>query len=100
MKNTMKITTFIMSLSMSLGVPFSAHSNENPETDATDNTAEKKSTYIDFEDARVQGQSIVSGAVYLSNRKKSSVESMLKQRKSYRDEILNEFEFGVFSNGQ
>lgn len=55
----------------------------------------EKSTRIDFEDARIQGQSIVSGAVYLTNRKKNEIETMLDQRTDYRSEILREFKYDV-----
>ena len=55
----------------------------------------QRSTRIDFEDSRVQGQSIKAGAVYLTNRKKNEIDSMLKQRTDYRKEILNEFKFDI-----
>lgn len=80
-----------------LGTSFSVFSNESQNTDINKNPEQKNSTRIDFDDARVQGQSIVAGAVYLSNRKKSTFDSMLRQRTSYRDEILSEFEFDSFS---
>ena len=61
------------------------------------NAAEKKSTgealesRIDFGNSYILGQTIKSGAVYLLQRKKSEIKSMLKQRKDYREEILEEF---------
>ena len=42
---------------------------------------------IDFGNAYVMGQSIKSGAVYLLNRKKSEIRSMLEERKDFREEI-------------
>jgi len=48
---------------------------------------------IDFNSSYIMGQSIKSGAVYLLNRKKSEIESMLKLKKNYRDEILNNLSF-------
>ena len=53
--------------------------------------ADKVSNRIDFGNSYVQGQSIKSGAVYLMNRKKNEITSMLKQRESYRSEILDEY---------
>ena len=47
---------------------------------------------IDFGNAYIMGQSIKSGAVYLLHRKKSDVDSMLKVRKDYREEIIEDFE--------
>jgi hypothetical protein len=46
---------------------------------------------IDFGNAHIMGQSIKSGAVYLMHRKKSDIDSMLKVRQDYRDEILMEY---------
>jgi hypothetical protein len=42
---------------------------------------------IDFGNAYVMGQSIKSGAVYLLNRKKSEIPSMLQTRRDFRPEI-------------
>ncbi len=50
-----------------------------------------KSNRIDFGNSYVNGQSIKSGAVYLMNRKKNKITSMLKRRESYRSEILDEY---------
>ncbi len=49
------------------------------------------SNRIDFGNSYVQGQSIKSGAVYLMNRKKNEISSMLKKREHYRTEILAEY---------
>jgi len=49
------------------------------------------SNRIDFGNSYVNGQSIKSGAVYLMNRKKNKITSMLKRRESYRSEILDEY---------
>ncbi len=46
---------------------------------------------IDFGNSYILGQSIKSGAVYLLQRKKSDIESMLKVRENYRSEILEDF---------
>jgi len=47
---------------------------------------------IDFGNAYVMGQSIKSGAVYLLNRKKSDIRSMLEERKDFRKEIREDAE--------
>ena len=45
-------------------------------------------TRIDFGNSYITGQTLKSGAVYLLQRKKSEVKSMLKYREDYRKEIL------------
>jgi hypothetical protein len=47
--------------------------------------------HIDFGNSYIRGQTIQSGAVYLLQRKKSDIESLLKPRESYREEILQDF---------
>ena len=47
--------------------------------------------HIDFGNSYIRGQTIQSGAVYLLQRKKSDIESLLKPRESYRAEILKDF---------
>jgi hypothetical protein len=46
---------------------------------------------IDFGSSYIMGQTIKSGAVYLLRRKQSEIKSMLKERKDYRKEILEDF---------
>jgi hypothetical protein len=46
---------------------------------------------IDFGNAYIMGQSITSGSVYLLHRKKSDIDSMLKIRTDFRDEIIEDF---------
>lgn len=46
---------------------------------------------IDFGNSYIIGQTIKSGAVYLLQRKKSDIKSMLKYRENYRQEILEDF---------
>ena len=58
--------------------------------------AQKKSgdeqllTRIDFGNSYINGQTLKSGAVYLLQRKKSEVNTMLKYREKYRKEIIEE----------
>jgi hypothetical protein len=47
-------------------------------------------TRIDFDDRLIQGQTNKSGAVYLFDRKELSVRSMVKQRTSFRDQIVKD----------
>jgi len=72
---------FILLISI---LAFSPLSNAEGEADAVSNR-------IDFGNSYVNGQSIKSGAVYLMNRKKNKISSMLKRRESYRSEILDEY---------
>lgn len=45
-------------------------------------------TRIDFGNSYITGQTLKSGAVYLLQRKKSDVKTMLTYREDYRKEIL------------
>jgi hypothetical protein len=45
-------------------------------------------TRIDFDDRLIQGQTNKSGAVYLYDRKELKIRSMIKQRESFRDDII------------
>ena len=47
---------------------------------------------IDFGNTYILGQTIKSGAVYLLQRKKSEIRSMLHVREDFRKEILEDFE--------
>ncbi len=53
---------------------------------------------IDFGNSYIMGQSIKSGAVYLLQRKKSEIKSMLEYRTDYRKEILEEFSIKDLEN--
>ena len=46
---------------------------------------------IDFSTAHILGQSIKSGAVYLTHRKKSDIKNMLEVRENYRTEIMEDY---------
>jgi len=61
--------------------------SENPEKGNCDGLMSR----IDFGNAYIMGQTIKSGAVYLMQRKQSDIQSMLKYRENYRDEILEDF---------
>jgi len=53
---------------------------------------EKLMSRIDFGNSYIMGQTIKSGAVYLLQRKKSEIKSMLQHRSDYRKEILENFQ--------
>jgi hypothetical protein len=57
----------------------------------TKDTSETHLNRIDFGNTYIIGQTIKSGAVYLLQRKKSEINSMLKYREDYRKEILDGF---------
>ncbi len=57
----------------------------------TKETSESRTNRIDFGNTYIIGQTIKSGAVYLLQRKKSEIKSMLKYRQDYREEILDGF---------
>ena len=69
----------------------SAGSLENPEKANSVETDDALMERIDFGNSYIRGQTIQSGAVYLLQRKKSDIESLLKPRESYREEILKDF---------
>ena len=68
-----------------------AGSLENPEQVKAVETDDGLMERIDFGNSYIRGQTIQSGAVYLLQRKKSDIESLLKPRESYREEILKDF---------
>lgn len=75
-----------------LGLIFSsspAYSKEAKDVKGTDNTpSDELLTRIDFGNSYVTGQALKSGAIYLLQRKKNQVKSMLTYREDYRKEIL------------
>ncbi len=53
-----------------------------------DNPALQRGTRLEFDGRLVQGQTARSGAVYLFERARSELRSMVRERQSYRDEIV------------
>lgn len=51
-------------------------------------TALRRGARVEFDGRLVQGQTAKSGAIYLFARKRSELRSMVKERTSYRKEIL------------
>ncbi|MGD0211074.1 MAG: hypothetical protein ABSC14_08840 [Desulfomonilia bacterium] len=85
---------FIISPSLLL---YAASDTEKKETTQPDPPAPTQDTSgahlnrIDFGNTYIIGQTIKSGAVYLLQRKKSEIKSMLRYREDYRKEILDGF---------
>jgi hypothetical protein len=52
------------------------------------NPALQRGTRLEFDGRLVQGQTARSGAVYLFERARSDLRSMVRERQSYRDEIV------------
>jgi hypothetical protein len=52
------------------------------------NPALQRGTRLEFDGRLVQGQTARSGAVYLFERGRSELRSMVRERQSYRDEIV------------
>jgi len=63
----------------------------SPDGNRKQEKSDKLLERIDFGNSYIIGQSIKSGAVYLLQRKKSEINSMLEYRQDYRDEILQDF---------
>ncbi|MEW6378958.1 MAG: hypothetical protein AB1611_05055 [bacterium] len=72
--------------------PGSALAQGSSQPQAQPQEGEKKLlSRIDFGNSYILGQSIKSGAVYLLQRKKNEIKSMLSVRKEFRKEILEDF---------
>ena len=95
------ITHFLMILSFVVTLVFPYPVNAEKIAAKNEKTAPEKDNglmqRIDFGNSYIMGQTIQSGAVYLLQRKKSEIQSMLKAREDYREEILDGFKF---SNGE
>jgi hypothetical protein len=48
----------------------------------------KRARHMEFDERLIMGQSLKSGALYLFERKDSEIQTMLKIRKDYREELL------------
>ena len=83
----MRIVILLIAL-LSVGWPVSILAGENVQKNSEQTILQHR---IDFGNTYVLGQGIKSGAVYLMHRKQSDLESMLKIRQDYRQEIIEEF---------
>ena len=85
---------FIISTSLPLYAASDTQKKETTQPDPpapTQDTSGAHLNRIDFGNTYIIGQTIKSGAVYLLQRKKSEIKSMLKYREDYRNEILDGF---------
>jgi hypothetical protein len=48
----------------------------------------KRARHMEFDERLIMGQSLKSGALYLFERKDSEIQTMLKVRRDYREELL------------
>lgn len=72
---------------MALVPPAATAQEENPPAKQPRSLMQR----IDFSTAHILGQSIKSGAVYLTHRKKSDIKNMLEVRENYRAEIMEDY---------
>jgi len=80
---------FILVLSFLCNLSSHVSADDSEPTDTAE--AKQLQQRLDFGNAYIMGQSIKSGAVYLLHRKKSDINSMLKIRSDYRNEIVDDF---------
>ena len=48
----------------------------------------KRARHMEFDERLIMGQSLKSGALYLFERKDSEIQTMLRIRRDYREELL------------
>ncbi len=84
---TFHFSFLILNVKSAIAKPQSKKSNKPPAKSSRKNLQNR----IDFGNSYIMGQTIKSGAVYLLQRKKSEIKSMLKYRENYREEILEDF---------
>lgn len=77
----------LISTALILITPWNAVAAEKKPKKAGD---EQLLTRIDFGNSYIKGQTLKSGSVYMLQRKKSEMKTMLKYRETYRKEILEE----------
>jgi hypothetical protein len=77
-------------VALMLLVPGPAGSDDAPgPVRSADNVAPlKRAQHIEFDERLIVGQSLKSGAIYLFERKDSEIQSMVKIRNDFRDELL------------
>ncbi len=89
MSRTLRFLAVLLSLGLFTAAGAVAQTAEEP---AAPGEEKQLLSRIDFGNAYVMGQSIKSGAVYLLNRKKSDIRSMLEERRDFRKEIREDAE--------
>ena len=88
MKRTLTYVTLVAAILLLIGTAPAHAEGEGPGADEEPSLLNR----IDFGNAYVMGQTIQSGAVYLLNRKKTDIRSMLRERKDFRAEIHEDAE--------
>ena len=84
-------TCLLLLLAIQVVLCPTARAAENTATREGEAREDRLLERIDFGNSYIRGQTIQSGAVYLLQRKKSDIESLLQPRESYRQEILQDF---------
>ena len=64
--------------------------NKNSKKDGESPLLFKRSNRVDFDERIIKGQTAQSGAVYLFQRKDTQLKSLIKTKKSYQKEIVEE----------
>ena len=74
--------------------PLAGRADDDPDAGKRVNTpgSLKRSSRIEFDERLIVGQSLKSGAIYLFQRKDSEIQSMVKIRKDFREELLTPLE--------
>ena len=91
MKRWVRLLLLVMLALQAMTLPPALAVVKSPEAPKDAESEEHLLKRIDFGNAYIRGQTIQSGAVYLLQRKKSDIESLLKPRENYREEILKNF---------
>ncbi len=82
----MKALAFVMALAFAL--PASAQD----EGAAPEALKRRGTTRIEFDPRAVEGQTKKAGAIYLFQRKDAEIKSLVKRRKTFREEILKKLD--------
>ncbi len=90
-KRWVRIHLFVVLTIQATIIPTAWPMVKNPEVAKGSESEDQLLRRIDFGNSYIRGQTIQSGAVYLLQRKKSDIESLLKPRQNYREEILKDF---------
>lgn len=86
-----KVFLILVSISCAAWNPLSAQDSAQEAEGTDEEKTVSLQNRIDFGNAYIMGQSIKSGSVYLLHRKKSDINSMMKIRTDFRDEIIEDF---------
>jgi hypothetical protein len=83
----------ILSGILALALPGRANETAgSPGEEAAITHSLKRARHMEFDERLIMGQSLKSGALYLFERKDSDIQTMLKVREDYRQELLAPFD--------